>query len=111
MIERERREMAGETDRDANQQTHIIPNIDENLIGFNIEYCLSYEDDDGGEYYAWCDGVVEDIVNAEKRMVDIRWNEDKVHKDDVKVSRHQLKIRGWNGKKVGAWRKYVGDQI
>ena len=44
-------------------------------------------------------------------MVDIRWNEQKVHKDDVKVSRHQLKIRGKNAKKVGAWRKFIGDQI
>ncbi len=103
--------MVGKTDRDASRQSHIMPNIDENLIGFNIEYCFSYVDADGGEYHAWCDGVVERIVNAEKRMVDIRWNEEKVHEDDVKVSRHQLNIRGWNAKKVGAWRKYVGDQI
>ena len=68
-------------------------------------------DADGGEYHAWCDGVVERIVNAEKRMVDIRRNEEKVHEDDEKVTRHQLNIRGWNRKKVSAWRKYVGDQI
>ena len=64
-----------------------------------------------GEYLAWCDGIVDKIGNAEKRMVDIRWNEEKVHEDDVRVSRHQLQIRKWNAKKVGAWRKYIGDQI
>eukprot|EP00956_Cyclotella_meneghiniana_P037845 scaffold145377_cov41-Cyclotella_meneghiniana.AAC.1 len=88
-----------------------MPKIDDTLVGYNIEYCFAYLDDDGGEYYAWLDGVVEKIVNAEKRMVDIRWNEDKVHADDATVSRHQLKIRGWNGRKVGAWRKFLGDQI
>ena len=110
MMERARREAEGETDRDANLQTITMPNIDDTLVGFSIEYCFAYLDDDGGEYYAWIDGVVEKIVNAEKRMVDIRWNEEKVHADDVTVSRHQLKIRGWNGSKVGAWRKYI-DQI
>ena len=45
-------------------------------------------------------------------MVDIRWNEEKVpENDDTPVSRHKLKIRSWNRKKVGAWRKFVGDQI
>lgn len=111
MMERERREAEGETDRDANLQSHTMPKIDDTLVGFSIEYCFAYLDDDGGEYYAWIDGVVERIVNAEKRMVDIRWNEEKVHADDVTVSRHQLKIRGWNGRKVGAWRKFVGNQI
>ena len=72
---------------------------------------FSYVDEDGGEYLAWCDGVVDKIVNAEKRMVNIRWNEQKVHEDDVKVSRHQLQIRKWNANKAGAWRKYLSDQI
>ena len=111
MIERERREMEGETDRNASLQTHEMPAVDENLVGFGIEYCFSYLDDDGSEYYGWCEGVVSRIVNAKKRMVEITWNEQKVHEDDVSVSRHQLKIRGWNGRKVGAWRKFVGDQI
>ena len=66
MMERARREAEGETDRDANLQTITMPNIDDTLVGFSIEYCFAYLDDDGGEYYAWIDGVVERIVNAEK---------------------------------------------
>ena len=111
MLERARREMEGETDLDASRQTHIMPNVDDNLVGFNIEFCFSYVDEDGGEYLAWIDGVVEQIVNAGKRMVEIRWNEQKVHEDDVKVSRHKLQIRKWNANKAGAWSKYLGDQI
>ena len=88
-----------------------MPAVDETLVGYGIEYCFSYLDDDGGDYCAWCEGEVIRIVNAKKRMVEIKWNEKKVHEDDVSVSRHQLKIRGWNGTKVGAWRKYVGNQI
>jgi hypothetical protein len=66
MVERARREMEGETDRDANLQTHSMPDVDKTLVGFLIEYCFSYLDDDGGEYHAWCDGVVERIINTEK---------------------------------------------
>ena len=72
MVERARREVEGETDRDANLQTHSMPDVDETLVGFPIEYCFSYLDDDGGEYHAWCDGVVERIISTEKRMVEIR---------------------------------------
>ena len=55
MVERARREMEGETDRDANLQTHSMPDVDKTLVRFLIEYCFSYLDDDGGEYHAWCD--------------------------------------------------------
>ena len=39
--------MVGETDRDASRQSHIMPNIDKTLVGFNIEYCFSYVDAHG----------------------------------------------------------------
>jgi hypothetical protein len=69
-----RREEVGETDRDAIRQTYMMPEVDENLVGFKIEYCFTYSDDDGTPYDAWCDGVVEKVINEKTRMVLIRWN-------------------------------------
>ena len=109
--ERMRREEVGETDRDAIRQTYVMPEVDENLVGFKIEYCFTYSDDDGTPYDAWCDGVVEKVINEKTRMVLIRWNEKKVHEGDQLVSRHKLAIRSWNPKNPngGAWRECFGD--
>ena len=37
----ERRERDNETDCDASKQRNIMPEIDDSLIGFNIEYCFT----------------------------------------------------------------------
>jgi hypothetical protein len=55
MAECARSEMEGKIDRDANLQTHSMPDVDKTLIEFPIKYCFLYLDDDGGEYHAWCD--------------------------------------------------------
>jgi hypothetical protein len=109
--ERERREQEYETDRQSRLQPSIMPKVDESLVGFSIELCFEYDDDDDSTYYAWCDGVVHSIVNENSRMVMIKWNEKKIQEGDAKISRHKLGIRGWNPKtpKPGAWRKFVGD--
>jgi hypothetical protein len=102
--ERMRREEVGETDCDAiRQKAYVMPEVDENLVGFKIEYCFTYSDDDGTPYDAWCDGVVvEKVINEKNRMVLIRWNEKKVHEGDQLVPRHKLAIQSWNPKKQ--WR-------
>jgi hypothetical protein len=38
--ERIRREEAGETDRDANHQMYLMPDIDEKLVRFKIEIMM-----------------------------------------------------------------------
>ena len=110
--ERERREQECETDRQSQLQPHVMPKVDESIVGFNIEYCFEYiNDEDDSTYLAWCDGVVHSIVNEKTRMVNIKWNTKKLHDGDEEISRHKLGIRGWNPKspKQGAWRKFVGD--
>jgi hypothetical protein len=88
-----------------------MPAFDDSLIGFKIEFCFSYVDDEGGTYPAWCEGVIESIVNSKLRTVMIRWNADKVADGDLFVSKHTLTKHGWNPKyaKENAWRAYVGD--
>jgi hypothetical protein len=55
-----------------------MPEIGDNLVGFHIEFCFSYNAEDGSNYLAWIEGVIESIVNAKQRTVMIRWNEEKV---------------------------------
>ena len=40
--ERERREQKCETDRQSQLQPHVMPKVDESIVGFNIEYCFEY---------------------------------------------------------------------
>jgi hypothetical protein len=110
-IEQAKRENEGETDRATRLQRNVMPEFDKSLIGFKIEFCFSYVDDEGGTYPAWCEGVIEFIVNSKLRTVMIRWNADKVADSDLLVSKHTLTKCGWNPKhaKENAWRAYVGD--
>jgi hypothetical protein len=71
--ERERREQEHETDRQSRLQPSVEPKIDQSLVGFNIEVCFEYiNDDDNSTYIAWCDGVVHSITNEKNMMVVIK---------------------------------------
>jgi hypothetical protein len=109
--ERERRELEGETDRYTNLQSNIQPAFDDSLIGFKIEYCFSYDEEDGTPYLAWCDGEVVSIVNERTRMVMIKWNKEKVVEGDALESKHKLLVSRWNPRiaRMGAWRAFVGE--
>jgi hypothetical protein len=72
-----------------------MPNIDDSPIGYHVDCCFEYNTfEDGGETYlfCWCDGVVVKIFNANTRMVEIEWNEQKVMKGDTKITRKKLMI-------------------
>ena len=108
--ERERREEERETDRAARLQRNVMPDFNDELIGFNIEYCFTYlDEEDGSSYPAWCDGVIESIVSKRLRTVMIRWNANKVAEGDASVSKHPLMKSCWNPKhpKQNAWREYI----
>ena len=110
--ERERREHEHETDRQSHLQPNVAPKINQSLVGFSIEVCYEYiNDEDNSTYLTWCDGVVHSISNEKNRMVMIKWNEKKLVEGDQKIGRQKLGIRSWNPKtpKSGAWRKFVGD--
>ena len=54
----------------------------------------------GGELIAdWYHGVVVSIVNKKKRTVEIEWNDNCLHEDDPKITKHQLLITRYNPKK------------
>jgi hypothetical protein len=109
--ERARREAERDTDRASRLQSNVMPEFGDNLVGFRIEFCFSYNAEDGSNYLAWIEGVIESIVNAKQRTVMIRWNEEKVAEGDLLVSKHTLSKRRWNPKNAqeNAWREYIGD--
>ena len=107
----ERRERDNETDRDASKQQNIMPEIDDSLVGFNIEYCFTYDEEDGSQYLSWVDGYVIKIINVKTRVVEIEWNKKKVIEGDATVTKQKLGICKWNPKNPleGAWREYFGN--
>ena len=107
-----RRVADGKIDLDRERQTNIMPVIDENFVGYHIDYCFEYFDDEGDNtYLGWCDGIVQKVLNPNTRMVEIKWNEKKVMEGDPVVTRQKLLIRSWNPKhpSSGAWRQFLGD--
>ena len=53
------------------QQSNIMPSVNDSLIGYHIDYCFEYNNDEGdGAYLGLLDGVVQKIINAKTRMVD-----------------------------------------
>ena len=70
--ERAHRETERDTDRASRLQSNVMPEFDDNLVGFHIEFCFSYNAEDGSNYLAWIEGVIESIVNIKQRTVMIR---------------------------------------
>lgn len=93
------------------KQPEKAPGIDESLIGFHIEFCFTYVEDDGSTSDDWCDGIVQKIVNARTRVVEIKWNENKVDEGDLHLTttRQKLLLRNWNPETPtdGAWRQFI----
>jgi hypothetical protein len=83
--ERACREAERDTDRASRFQSNVMPEFGDDLVSFHIEFCFSYNAEDGKNYLAWIEGVIESIGNAKQRMVMIRWNEEKVAEGDLLV--------------------------
>jgi hypothetical protein len=69
--ERACREAERDTDRASRLQSNVMPEFGDNLDSFHIhiEFCFSYNAEDGSKDLAWIEGVIESIVNAKQRTV------------------------------------------
>ena len=108
------REAEGKGDMLSDKQDTVAPEIDNNLVKRKFKIEMMFEQvGNGGELIAdWYHGVVVSIVNKKKRTVEIEWNENCLHEDDPKITKHQLLITRYNPKKPqkGAWRQYIKDK-
>ena len=98
----------------SDKQDTVAPEIDNNLVKRKFKIEMMFEQvGNGGELIAdWYHGVVVSIVNKKKRTVEIEWNDNCLHEDDPKITKHQLLITRYNPKKPqkGAWRQYIEDK-
>ena len=106
----EKREARGEGDMLEQKQDIVAPKIDGNLVKkkFKIEMMFEQMGNDGEKEMDWYYGVVVDIVNAKKRVVEIEWDDACLHEGDGKTTKQKLNVKMWNTKKpkAGAWRQY-----
>jgi hypothetical protein len=103
-------ETEGKMDRWSAIQRHIIPELDESFIGFNIEMLFQYDNDDGTMYLNWCHGVVTSIVSQKSRYVLVKWDRECLDPGGPKMTKEKLLVSRWNPKKApkGSWREYFG---
>jgi hypothetical protein len=108
------REGEGKGDMLSEKQDIVAPEINNNLVKkkFKIEMMFEQVGNSGELISDWYHGVVVNIVNKEKRTVKIKWDENCLHEDDQKITKHQLLITKYNPKKPqkGVWRQYIEEK-
>ena len=108
------REGEGKGDMLSEKQDIVAPEINKNLAKkkFKIEMMFEQVGNSGELISDWYHGVVVNIVNKEKRTVKIKWDENCLHEDDQKITKHQLLITKYNPKKPqnGVWRQYIEEK-
>ena len=87
------------------------PEIDNNFVQkkFIIGMRFIRLEDSGEKLLDWHHGTVTEIVNKNKRSVNINWDDHCLHDSDMKFSINVLLISRWNQKipVEGSWREYL----
>ena len=87
------------------------PDIDNKLVQkrFRTEMRFSQPVYSGEKLLDWYHGTVTEIVNKKKRIVNIKWEDDFLHDNDMKFSTNILLISRRNQKipVEGSWREYL----
>ena len=78
------------------------PEVDEQLIGLEIEQLWIYEEEDGEKVPQWCQGVVVAIKNRSK--VHIQWNKNCLRNGDLPITEEALMRSKFNKHVEGGWR-------
>ena len=77
-------------------QEFNAPEVNSDLVGFNVEMLFEYPADDGGQLINWCGGAVIGIVNEKKKTVRIKWDLICLDEDDETEAVEQLHPTKWN---------------
>jgi hypothetical protein len=72
--ERDARETHIQSERWSEMQEFIAPEVNSDLVGFNIELFFEYPDVDGGLLTNWYNREVISIINELKKTVRIMWD-------------------------------------
>ena len=78
------------------------PEIDENLIGAEIEILYAYVEPDGSTKNMWCQGIVVAVRNGNR--IHIEWDASTLRDGDLPVTEETLLKSKYNKHVVGGWR-------
>jgi hypothetical protein len=78
------------------------PQVDENLIGVEIEQLWMFVEEDGTTVAQWCQGIVVGVKTRNK--VHIKWNENCLREGDAPVTEEALMKSKYNKHVEGGWR-------
>jgi hypothetical protein len=82
------------------------PEVDEDLIGAEIEILYSYEDPDGSTTKMWCQGEV--VAVQTKNRVHIEWDGSTLREGDEPITEETLLKSKYNKHVIGGWRYSIG---
>ena len=109
--ERNRTEEREEGDRWSKMQLVNATEIYNKLVQkkFRIEMRFSQTRDSGENLLDWYQDTVTNMLNKNKRSANIKWDNDFLHKNDMKISTNVLLISRRNQKipVEGLWREYL----
>jgi hypothetical protein len=78
------------------------PEVDEDLIGAEIEILYSYDEPDGSTLNMWCQGEV--VAVRTKNRVHIEWDASTLREGDEPITEETLLKSKYNKHVIGGWR-------
>ena len=78
------------------------PEVDEDLIGAEIEILYSYDEPDGSTTNMWCQGEV--VAVRTKNRVHIQWDASTLREGDYPTTEETLLKSKYNKHVIGGWR-------
>jgi hypothetical protein len=91
-------------DRRGENQSVVIPEINDKFIGLIIEMLFNFTHDQG---LSWCHGKVIAIKDANKKTVKMRWAEEHVGEGEQSETIQKLPDSKRNNSREGAWQEYL----
>jgi hypothetical protein len=78
------------------------PEVNEDLIGAELEILYSYVEPDGSNKNMWCQGVVVAVLPRNK--VHIEWEQSTLREGDESITEKVLLKTKYNKHVIGGWR-------
>jgi hypothetical protein len=80
----------------------LDPDVDENLIGAELEILYSYDEPDGSTQNMWCQGIV--VAVRTNSRIHIEWDASTLRDGDIPITEETLLKSKYNKHVVGGWR-------
>lgn len=99
-------ETQGKTDRYEKLQPPR-PDVDENLVGLEIEQLWTMIEEDGNKFLQWCQGLV--VAVKTNNRVHIQWNESCLRVGDLAITEEKLLKSKYNKHVEQGWRMSINS--